>query len=80
MSDAPPVRAEVRYAAEVPASGGGRVPIRRLAEEAQLSERSLERQFLRWVGVSPKHFSRLTGTTPASFFRNPDSLSALYVR
>ena len=37
----------------------GRVPLRQLQQETQLSERSLQRKFQHQVGVSPKLFARI---------------------
>lgn len=37
----------------------GRVPLRQLQQETQLSERSLQRKFQQRVGVSPKLFARI---------------------
>jgi methylphosphotriester-DNA--protein-cysteine methyltransferase len=42
------------------ASGNGAKPIRTVAHEVGISERGLERRFKRYVGLTPKTFSRIT--------------------
>ncbi len=49
----------VQYALSQIVTSHGSIPLEKLQENLQLSERSFERKFKQWVGISPNLFSRV---------------------
>jgi AraC-like DNA-binding protein len=50
----------IDYASELILDKNGTIPIERLASELNMSRRNLERQFVEWVGISPKSFAGIS--------------------
>lgn len=55
----PELKRQIAFAGELMRQQNGNIPVRDLATKLDLSERSLERYFNTWYGVSPKQYSKV---------------------